>query len=67
VDLAMREPCFPELPPDTSLETDLGIFGKHLSDPDHQVLSEGDRIEIYRPLQIDPKTARAERAVRKPG
>lgn len=67
VDLARREPSFPELPPETSLQTDLGIFGKRLSDPDHQRLREGDRVEIYRPLQIDPKVARAERATRKPG
>jgi putative ubiquitin-RnfH superfamily antitoxin RatB of RatAB toxin-antitoxin module len=64
VDLARHEPSFPTLPKETSLETDLGIFGKRLGDPDHQVLREGDRVEIYRPLEIDPKTARAERASR---
>lgn len=26
-----------------------------------QLLSEGDRVEIYRPLKVDPKTARRER------
>jgi hypothetical protein len=26
-----------------------------------QVLREGDRVEIYRPLQVDPKVARRER------
>jgi len=29
------------------------------------VLSEGDRVEIYRPLLIDPKTARHRRALAK--
>lgn len=29
------------------------------------VLQDGDRIEVYRPLQIDPKTARTIRAERK--
>ncbi|GAA5099480.1 RnfH family protein [Wohlfahrtiimonas larvae] len=29
------------------------------------ILQEGDRIEVYRPLQIDPKTARMIRAERK--
>lgn len=29
------------------------------------VLQDGDRIEVYRPLQIDPKTARMIRAERK--
>lgn len=67
VDLAMRDPSFPRLPAETSPDTDLGIFGKRLSDPDHRVLREGDRVEIYRPLQLDPKMARAERAIRKPG
>ena len=38
----------------------LGIFGR-LCRPDH-VLQPGDRIEIYRPLAADPKTARRERA-----
>ena len=29
------------------------------------ILQDGDRIEVYRPLQIDPKTARTIRAERK--
>jgi uncharacterized protein len=38
----------------------VGIFGKlvELS----QALRDGDRIELYRPLQIDPKDARRKRA-----
>ena len=38
----------------------VGIFGT-LSTPD-AVLNAGDRVEIYRPLQIDPKQARRQRA-----
>ena len=38
----------------------LGIFGR-LTRPDH-ALQDGDRIEIYRPLAADPKTARRARA-----
>ncbi len=38
----------------------LGIFGK-LKKPD-QVLTAGDRVEIYRPLIADPKEVRKRRA-----
>ena len=37
-----------------------GIFGQ-LCRPD-QVLADGDRIELYRPLLVDPKEARRRRA-----
>jgi len=39
---------------------DVGIFGRicALQDP----LQEGDRVEIYRPLEADPKDARRRRA-----
>ena len=38
----------------------VGIFGK-LKKPD-QVLRDGDRVEIYRPLIADPKEVRKQRA-----
>jgi len=38
----------------------LGIFGR-LVNPDH-MLTAGDRVEIYRPLLIDPKESRRQRA-----
>jgi putative ubiquitin-RnfH superfamily antitoxin RatB of RatAB toxin-antitoxin module len=38
---------------------DIGIWGRRCA-PAH-VVREGDRIEIYRPLQADPKVARRER------
>ena len=38
----------------------LGVFSRKAA-PD-QVLGEGDRVEIYRPLTLDPKEARRRRA-----
>lgn len=43
----------------------LGIFGKAVS-PD-QVLREGDRVEVYRPLIADPKEVRRARAAKAKG
>ena len=40
----------------------IGVFGRILRQPAHHELSDGDRVEIYRPLKIDPKDARAARA-----
>jgi len=50
---AIREE-FPEIPADDEIE--LGIFSKKC--PPGEVLHAGDRVEIYRPLLIDPKEAR---------
>lgn len=55
---------FPEL--DTAA-ADMGIFGKVVKEPAAHILREGDRIEIYRPLKIDPKQARLNRAKKQPG
>jgi putative ubiquitin-RnfH superfamily antitoxin RatB of RatAB toxin-antitoxin module len=52
---------FPEL---DVAAADVGIFGKVVKDRG-TVLKAGDRVEIYRPLLIDPKAARAERARKK--
>jgi len=50
-------------------ELPLGIWGRKAT-PD-TLLAPGDRIEVYRPLQVDPKLARRERfrkqGVRAPG
>lgn len=43
-------------------EADLGVFGKSVK-ADY-VLREGDRVEIYRPLIIDPKEVRKQRAAK---
>ena len=48
---------FPELDLQQAL---LGIFGKAVKG--ETVLHDGDRIEVYRPLLIDPKEARRKRA-----
>ena len=48
---------FPEL---DLQQAPLGIFGKAVKDK--TVLRDGDRIEVYRPLLIDPKEARRKRA-----
>jgi putative ubiquitin-RnfH superfamily antitoxin RatB of RatAB toxin-antitoxin module len=37
----------------------VGVFGRLAAVS--QILSEGDRVEIYRPLAADPKSARRER------
>ena len=48
---------FPELAMDI---TRVGIFSRKVSL--NHVLREGDRIEIYRPLLVDPKEARRQKA-----
>ena len=40
----------------------IGIFGERVS-PESR-LSDGDRVELYRPLALDPKEARRRRARR---
>lgn len=64
VELADLPALFPELPSDTFKQAPLGIFGKALRTPETETLREGDRVEVYRPLAIDPKAARLERAKR---
>jgi len=49
--------------PQLALETArMGVFGMELADPRSHVLREGDRVEIYRELTIDPMEARKARA-----
>lgn len=54
--------------PEIDLEAvKMGIFGKVVARPETHELHDGDRVEIYRPLLIDPKElrkARAEKAKR---
>ncbi|SDV47440.1 RnfH family protein [Chitinasiproducens palmae] len=49
----------PEIDPTTAR---VGIFGRLVGLDD--VPERGDRIEIYRPLQVDPKTARNRRVAK---
>lgn len=43
----------------------LGVFGVKIGSPSH-VLHAGDRVEIYRPLTINPKDIRRKRAKANP-
>jgi len=43
---------------------ELGIFGKRLQNPETYQLQTGERVEIYRPLLIDPKEIRRRRAAK---
>lgn len=52
---------YPQIKPD---QDPMGVFGKSIRDPKTEVLKEGQRVEIYRPLLIDPKQARANRAAK---
>jgi hypothetical protein len=49
-----------ELPQLAGVELELGVFGRPCAL--HDAVREGDRIEVYRPLQVDPKAARRLRA-----
>ncbi|MCI0510053.1 MULTISPECIES: RnfH family protein [Chromohalobacter] len=63
---AVREAELPSLFPERDAaffeRAPLGIFGQALKAPDHRVLEQGDRVEVYRPLVVDPKQARLARA-----
>ena len=51
------------IPPFAGLDLDavpVGVFGRRVSRD--SMLSPGDRVEIYRPLLVDPKEARRRRA-----
>ena len=50
---------YSEFPDLTSARLMLGIWSRKASLK--QVLQENDRLEIYRPLRVDPKVARRER------
>lgn len=52
---------FPEIDPEV---IPMGVFGKSVRKPKEQEVLEGERIELYRPLKIDPKAARANRAAK---
>ena len=63
---AVRESAIGQLFPGLDAErADMGIFGKVVKVPADHILREGDRVELYRPLKIDPKQARMNRARKK--
>ncbi|MEO9275433.1 RnfH family protein [Marinomonas sp. 5E14-1] len=51
--------------PNIDVETiKVGIFGKAVRNASDQALKEGERVELYRELKVDPKQARANRAAK---
>ena len=48
--------------PQDVAELECGVWGRKVEL--NHVLRAGDRVELYRPLQVDPKVARRERFVR---
>jgi putative ubiquitin-RnfH superfamily antitoxin RatB of RatAB toxin-antitoxin module len=59
VDALARSGLTAEFPEIEARALPTGIFGQ-LRSPD-TVLQSGDRVEIYRPLQVEPKEARRKR------
>jgi len=53
---------FEEVPALREQELVVGVFGQRLRDHEAYELRQGDRIEVYRPLLIDPMQARRDRA-----
>ena len=42
----------------------MGVFGQSIRMPDKYEWQDGDRVEIYRPLIVDPKEVRRQRAAK---
>jgi putative ubiquitin-RnfH superfamily antitoxin RatB of RatAB toxin-antitoxin module len=55
-----RSGILAELPAPVFDPSRLGVFSRRVEAD--QILKEGDRVEIYRPLALDPKDARRRRA-----
>lgn len=66
-DVVMQSGIIENIPDFSWQKYEAGVWGK-VQDPQHYLIQAGDRVEIYRPLLIDPKEARKARAdkVRKP-
>ncbi|MCK0752341.1 RnfH family protein [Chromohalobacter japonicus] len=62
VSMADLSTLFPERGTDFFSHAPLGIYGQALREPARHTLVEGDRVEVYRPLEVDPKQARLARA-----
>ncbi|UVJ44718.1 RnfH family protein [Pseudomonas sp. LS1212] len=45
-------------------ECPVGIFGRVVAEPQAHVVQAGERIELYRPLLVDPKEVRKLRAAK---
>lgn len=62
---AVRLSGIAEQVPDLAVDAcPLGIFGKVVNEAAQQAVVEGDRIELYRPLLVDPKEVRKQRAAK---
>ena len=59
---AHKSALFAELPELAELSLKLGIHSRLIEQPADYQLQDGDRLEVYRPLVIDPKAARRQRA-----
>lgn len=57
-----RSGLLQEMSPAQVDAVDLGVWGRKM--PPQHVLRADDRVELYRPLTVDPKVARRERFVR---
>lgn len=58
---AVRLSALPAQFPELDIERDgVGVFGQRVDSS--TILKRGDRVEIYRPLVVDPKQARRARA-----
>lgn len=62
VQALQRSGLLADMSPEQVHAAELGVWGRKASP--HQVLRANDRVEIYRPLTVDPKVARRERFVR---
>jgi uncharacterized protein len=62
LDAAQRSGIDREFPEIDWVNASFGIFSRVVEQPAQQLLCDGDRIEIYRPLLIDPKVVRQQRA-----
>jgi uncharacterized protein len=62
LDYAARQPVFSGIELHAAT---VGIFGRIVAR--EQIMRPGDRLEIYRPLAADPKTARRKRVASKSG
>lgn len=58
----LPQACLPSVPSCSSVNPCWGVWSRKVTAD--TVLEAGDRLEVYRPLLADPKTARRQRAVR---
>ena len=59
LDALQASPIQTEFPALDVTAAETGVWGR--TAPSARVLRDGDRVEIYRPLRVDPKVARRER------